>query len=126
MKLETKFKQTLGKIKLNKNIKDCIVTSNPSPNFYLKAFIISDNELIREGLDNILNDIVNITSLIISDGYDEYSYVHKSIQEYFAATYLKETTLNQREVFYSKVSESYDVFRVWENVLVFLKIIDSH
>ena len=92
---------------------------------YVQTVIRSEN-FVKDIEDKIVDDLMNITSLIVSDGFDEYSYVHKSIQEYFAATYLKEIEINKREIFYSRVSKNIDTFRHWENVLNFLKIIDNY
>jgi hypothetical protein len=45
-------------------------------------------ERTKPNIDHLIEDITLITGLIVRDGYDAYSYVHKSIQEYFATTFL--------------------------------------
>ncbi len=44
-------------------------------------------------------DFVDITCLIQKDGYDRYVFLHKSIQEYHAAEYVKSLNLEKKKVF---------------------------
>jgi len=38
--------------------------------------------------DKILNELITITNLIIEDGFNEYRFVHKSIQEFFTSSFI--------------------------------------
>lgn len=38
--------------------------------------------------DFLVDDITNITALVVRDGFNTYAYTHKSIQEYFAASFI--------------------------------------
>lgn len=44
---------------------------------------------IKEDPHKFLDDIVKITCLIVKDG-EEYRFIHKSVQEYYAASYIKQ------------------------------------
>jgi hypothetical protein len=55
--------------------------------------------------DKYFNDIVKITCLLVRDG-NEYQFLHKSIQEYFAARYVKRLPEEKAKEFYQKVIES--------------------
>lgn len=49
--------------------------------------------------DDIFHDIVNVTSLIIDDGMYNYSYIHRTIQEYHAALFVKEASQTAKEAY---------------------------
>ncbi|MCM7875122.1 NACHT domain-containing protein [Enterobacter kobei] len=51
------------------------------------------------GASNLALDFVDITCLIQKDGYDRYVFLHKSIQEYHAAEYVKSLNLEKKKVF---------------------------
>ncbi|EPY9204453.1 NACHT domain-containing protein [Morganella morganii] len=51
----------------------------------------------------IANDFVDITCLIQKDGYDRYVFLHKSIQEYHAAEYVKSLSLEKKKKFMSTI-----------------------
>lgn len=92
---------------------------------YLKS--ASKMTQIGENLeDNLIDDITIITALIVPDGYDGYSYAHKSIQEYFSAVFISRIDQSKRSEFYKKMVSSYEEFRKWENVLSFLATIDDY
>lgn len=85
----------------------------------------SKKENITENIeDKLIEDITQITALIVIDGYDEYSFSHKSIQEYFAAVFISK--IDDQAKFYKNCVESYDQFTKWQNVLSFLETIDEH
>ena len=94
-----------------------------------RRYLKSASELVRidENLeDKLIDDITRITALIVPDGYDSYSYAHKSIQEYFSAVFISKIDESKRNKFYKKMLLSYDEFRKWENVLLFLATIDDY
>src|SRR5690606_26787149 len=39
--------------------------------------------------DKISDELMKITNLIIEDGFNEYKFIHKSIQEFFSASFVK-------------------------------------
>tara|TARA_Y100000588_G_C14238666_1_gene918403 strand:- start:176 stop:1966 length:1791 start_codon:yes stop_codon:yes gene_type:complete len=75
--------------------------------------------------DDLMCDISSITALIVSDGFDYYSYTHKSIQEYFSAVFIQRLNEERKKSFYSKVVLDINEFRKWQNVLNFLGTIDE-
>lgn len=92
---------------------------------YLELSIQAE-DLHKNIEEKILSDIVDITSLIVEDGFEEYSYVHKSIQEYFAAIFIKESSLEDKKSFYTHARQSIDNYRKWQNVVDYLSIIDKY
>ncbi|WP_205619444.1 NACHT domain-containing protein [Ferrimonas senticii] len=75
--------------------------------------------------DALIDDISSITALIVRDGFDDYSYTHKSIQEYFSAVFIHRLSESQKKKFYQMVIDNFDEFRKWQNVLSFLDTIDA-
>jgi len=49
--------------------------------------------------ENIAYDFVDITCLVQKDGYDRYVFLHKSIQEYHAAEYVKSLPSDRKKIF---------------------------
>jgi predicted NACHT family NTPase len=76
--------------------------------------------------DELINDITLITALIVKDGYDIYSYVHKSIQEYFASVFFSRIQDDSKSQFYSHLISNYSEYRKWGNVINFLSTIDVY
>jgi len=75
--------------------------------------------------NDLIDDIVNITALIIKDGYDEYFFTHKSIQEYFAAMFISRLEEEQKERFYQRAVCDFLEFQRWQNTLNFLENVDE-
>lgn len=53
---------------------------------------------------NYLDDLVRVTGLIKSDGFDRYTYIHRSILEYHAAKYILESD-SKKKIYQNKVLE---------------------
>ncbi|WP_372741308.1 NACHT domain-containing NTPase [Neptunomonas sp.] len=75
--------------------------------------------------DRLIDDITCITALIIRDGFDHYSFSHKSIQEYFSAVFLARLSDDRKASFYSLTILDFDEYRKWQNSLAFLSTIDE-
>jgi hypothetical protein len=83
-------------------------------------------ERLEQNLEDLLiNDIANITALIVRDGYDDYSYTHKSIQEYFAAVFINRLPEEKKSAFYRMIIEKQHEFSKWQNSLAFLETVDQ-
>lgn len=83
-------------------------------------------ERLAENLeDSLIEDITSITALVIRDGFDDYSFSHKSIQEYFSAVFLARLNDEKKEKFYNLVIGNFNEFRKWQNTLSFLSTIDE-
>lgn len=83
-------------------------------------------ERINDNLeDKLIRDITCITALIIRDGFEYYSFSHKSIQEYFSAVFIARLSDDKKERFYSLLIKDFDEYRKWQNTLAFLGTIDE-
>lgn len=87
-------------------------------------------EIFKESLDkleyqddprHVLQDVVDRTSLIINDG-DQYSYLHKSIMEFYSAKFIATRSNDAKKEIYKYISDNYSY--KFENVLRFLKELD--
>ncbi|SIP97881.1 NACHT domain-containing protein [Marinobacterium stanieri] len=76
--------------------------------------------------ESIKVDVVDITNLIVNDGYDRYSYIHRSIQEYYTARYIKGLPDEKKKKFYDKVISSDGSRGSYGKVIEFLSDIDQH
>ena len=72
--------------------------------------------------NDFLTDCVKNTSLIIEEGFNYY-FVHKSIREYHAASFIKYSSFNLKEKFYAAAIIN---SKRYVNELFFLSIIDKH
>lgn len=75
--------------------------------------------------DFLVDDITNITALIVRDGFGTYAYTHKSIQEFFAASFISSLDEVHKEKFYSSIISDLASYRKWANALTFLGTIDE-
>ena len=98
------------------------------PSTLFRVYLENSSRLERIGEDledKLIDDITSITALIVRDGYDSYSFSHKSIQEYFSAVFLARMSDNRKERFYSLVMTDFNEYRKWQNSLTFMSIIDE-
>lgn len=56
--------------------------------------------------EDMAYDFIDITCLIQKDGYDRYVFLHKSIQEYHAAEYVKSLSLDKKKSFMTAILKS--------------------
>lgn len=76
--------------------------------------------------DLISKELVQITNLIIRDGYDDYKFIHKSIQEFFCASFLVSgLDTDKKSDFYIKCAEELGFYSIFSNTLLFMREIDS-
>jgi hypothetical protein len=88
------------------------------------------NALVKEGLDASLadkyfSDITKITCLLVKDG-TEYQFLHKSIQEYFSARYIRRLPEEMAQEFYRKILDSPTRIKQFSRQISFLYEIDSY
>lgn len=86
--------------------------------------------LQKEGSDSALadkyfQDVVKITCLLVEDG-SEYQFLHKSIQDYFSARYIKRLPEEQAKAFYAKLLEKPSKISQLSQSILFLYEIDSY
>lgn len=72
--------------------------------------------------DRILEDIIDITCLILVDG-DECRFIHKSVQEYHAALFIRDQPQESAIAFFSAMT---DLWSRWSQELRFLSTIDRY
>jgi len=73
-------------------------------------------------IDGFRKDIVNVACLMLEDGYDQISFLHKSILEYHAASFIKNSSSEIAIDFYEAAAHQ---LHPWVEVLSFLKYIDE-
>lgn len=94
---------------------------------YQDLVITAAKSIEKQGIDicpeELIKDITDVTCLLVNDG-DEWRYIHKSIQEYFAASHIK----NQSEVNAQKIYTEFvrKLRPDWANELSFLNEIDYY
>ena len=73
----------------------------------------------KDGIaDTIFGELCNITNLIFEDGYNTFRYAHRSIQEYFAATFIQShLPIDKKRDFYTKLINDIAFYRAWNGVL---------
>ncbi|HDL7612584.1 TPA: NACHT domain-containing protein [Yersinia enterocolitica] len=76
-------------------------------------------------VDNFIEDICNVTCLIQSDGYDRFVFLHKSVQEFHAALFINKLPYKRKVEFYDFLIDICDISDKYDNVIGFLKDIDS-
>lgn len=68
-------------------------------------------------------DITKVSCLMLDEGIDLSTFLHKSILEYYAASFIRHSTDEVALLFYNAALENY---RQWEEVLAFLYDIDPY
>lgn len=96
---------------------------------YTDAIEIINKCLERQNLktncEAVLSDFSKIVCLLINDGM-EYAFVHKSIQEYYYASYITRKSETAKKGFYTKCLEVREIFEQLHSVFSFLKISDEY
>lgn len=67
-------------------------------------------------------DIVKGACLMLEEGFDIITFLHKSLMEYYAAAFIKHSTDEVAELFYEEAK----AYNLWNAVLVFLASIDPY
>lgn len=83
------------------------------------------NQQPKELTEQIQKDLVNITCLIQKDGFDKYVFLHKSVQEFHAAKFISTLPHKHKEKFYLKLVDIIDREDKFDNVINFLRHIDT-
>ncbi|AXQ27876.1 NACHT domain-containing protein [Solimonas sp. K1W22B-7] len=76
--------------------------------------------------DRILDELSGITNLIIEDGFNEYRFVHKSVQEFFTASFVRFLGSNEKSIFYKSCWQSHQHYSTFNNTLFFLEDLDYY
>ena len=70
--------------------------------------------------EHLLQDFIKVTCLIQKDGFNRYVFLHKSIQEYHAAEFVKNLSVDKKPFFYEELSKNLCVDTKFANVIKFL------
>lgn len=68
-------------------------------------------------------DITKIACLMLEEGLDLTTFLHKSIMEYYAAAFIAHSTDEVAQLFYFRAPKNY---KQWESVITFLRDIDPY
>lgn len=79
---------------------------------------------LNEDPDKYLKDIITVTCLILFEG-NEYRFIHRSVQEYYASTFIKNRPESTVIRFYDACID-YSVWRDWDSELTFLSETDKY
>ena len=74
-------------------------------------------------IEKFRKDIVKVACLMLEEGFDLTTFLHKSIAEYFSAAFVKRLSDDSAQKFYSGIVRNH---RNWEGVLTFLERIDQY
>jgi len=73
----------------------------------VEAFIDA-KDIIGKGNDDekaIIEDVIEITNLITRDGYDNYTFIHKSIQDFYAAKFISTSAEENQIDFFHEIKQ---------------------
>lgn len=76
--------------------------------------------------EKAVKELSSITNLIIEDGFNEYRFVHKSIQEFFAASFIISLQHDKKISFYKRCFDDYSFYTTFHNTLFFLEELDYY
>lgn len=77
-----------------------------------------------EDASHVMDDFINISCLIQEDGYNNYVFLHKSIQEFHAAKFLNQMPYLEKDKAYNLVSKKILKEDSLDNMVLFLKDIN--
>jgi len=80
---------------------------------------------LREDAESYLRDIMDVTCLLLNEG-NEYRFIHKSVQEYYAASFIASRPDKVSKIFYNACLSNYSISAKWEQELGFLSEIDKY
>lgn len=92
---------------------------------YLTKQALHSSDLDTSQSESLASDIINITCLIQLEGCDRYVFLHKSIQEYYAARAIYNLPIENKKDIYREIAEHINITESLDNMLNFLFIIDK-
>ncbi|WP_411958829.1 NACHT domain-containing protein [Pseudomonas sp. s4] len=97
------------------------LTDNEFSTMFEKAISTTPDCLCE--LDGFKKDIVSVACLMLEDGFDLTTFLHKSIPEYHAASFIKHSGDEFAKKFYRRAHEKLET---WQSTFGFLANIDSY
>lgn len=109
----------------------CFITSNEQKLVFSKKDTIEkikkclDKQNISDNPESVLKDFSTVVCLLLKDG-SEYSFIHRSIQEYFYSSFISHKSPEAKKIFYNKILNDENFHLKMENTIGFLESIDSY
>ncbi|MBH0086743.1 NACHT domain-containing protein [Psychrobacter sp. SCQQ22] len=109
----------------------CFITKNSEKLVLSKpetVRMISDcltSQEIQNSTENILKDFSTVVCLLLKDGL-EYSFIHRSIQDYFYSSYINKKSEKAKKEFYKACLQNERFSNKVDNVLSFLERSDTY
>ena len=97
------------------------VTRRQFDTIFAEARRYSDSDRCNE--DDFHHDIVKVSCLMLDEGVNTTTFLHKSISEYFAAAFIAHASADIAEIFYTRARTEQ---HIWQDVLYFLADIDRY
>lgn len=98
-----------------------VLTTRDASDYMAKAL---SSECVDDVCSQEMVEIIKAcTGILCSDGYDQLTYSHKSLQEYYTSVYIAKQSLDDKRAFYSAVKNAEDE-RKYDAVLKFLCGVD--
>lgn len=126
------FNSGLGETRLQKIFEEfCFISSKREKLVlsYPEAIEIIDacikNKNIKVEPSDVLQDLSKVVCLLPMDGLN-YTFIHKSIQEYFYASFLMNKSETFKSGFYKQYSKSHSLYSRAQVVVDFLKDVDRY
>ncbi len=84
-------------------------------------------EMGNDELDKIIDDIIDVTCLVMKDGHETYVFAHRSIQEYHAAHFLSHSIPTESvEPLFDDLIQLFSSSEYLDQLLIFLSAINLH
>ncbi len=124
----------LTEIKLQEIFEEfCFITCNNGKLIFSYSEVIAfideclKRQRIEVSAEKILEDFSKVIFLLIKDGL-EYSFIHKSVQEYFYASFVHKKCEKDKEDFYLRLLQisQLDIYARMSNISNFLEEIDTY
>ena len=109
----------------------CFITNNDNKILLTYAESINvietclEKQNIKANSIDVLEDFSKVVCLLLKDGL-EYSFIHKSIQEYFYSSFILRKSEKAKEKFYTKCIENHTIYSQVRNIINFLKRNDTY
>ncbi|MCL6746949.1 hypothetical protein M8Q36_24955 [Kosakonia sp. R1.Fl] len=71
---------------------------------------------------DIMQDIMYITNLVIADGYTNFTFIHKSIQDYYSAKYIAKSDYKNQKLFWDSMQK----YHIEENFAYMCKCLSPY
>lgn len=120
---ETQLQEVFEEFCFNTCNKDKLVFSHAEVIRFIDECL--KRQRMEVSAENVLEDFSKVICLLLKDGMD-YSFIHRSIQEYFYSSFISKKSEKAKEVFYKKCLSNSQIHNRTINILNFLKRNDTY